>query len=423
MQLNLLHVIDRRRACQSPLLSCRDTASIHSLTGGGAQVTVTHRILDLAGKRAGHCSPQDAELLGLTVEAINPFTLGRHLRFFSASAASAGERTAVCFHTSENSGWLGFSDLCPVVVSVNAGLGFIFNDSSHGPRQALALPHTLCLSPASELRPSTAHAARSFNSGAVSIRQQLRRDFQLAEQTTLLAPIADAPGDLDAFHAVAVIEMLRTAGVDVALLLPRAAKRLARAIRHYRSGYVRDLLLTDDCIAACLPAVDIAMGVPDVSPTSLATLDNSRGSRDPAAGALPDLHPGAPATAQRDILMYLEACMQGVPLALTEQAAHRLAAISTFGHSSRAPIEAARLSTPAAFAAAVTRLLTAAQRTLHADGPAAVPTHQSNITTSAAADCRVGTLGHFILQTILSLLVSAPPRPTTLQRPSHSFNA
>lgn len=103
-----------------------------------------------------------------------------------------------------------------------------------------------------------------------SRRAAIRESLGLDEGDLLLATLDDPSTTIDAHAAAEIAGMLNASGVPVAVLVPRAAMHVDRAVRHAREGYAGRLLLTEDPVASLAPAVDIGvlLGPPDRRPYS-----------------------------------------------------------------------------------------------------------------------------------------------------------
>jgi len=304
MAQRLLNILDRADGCQSPLISCRELMS--ALNRRSDTEIIANEIWALDGLR----SVSEAQLVGIAASAVSAYRSASLLQQFASRTLSQGDVPAVCVH----SGALRRDDLAipgsfAVALGILASRGLLVDamDSAHKSPLPLSGSHGL-LTP-------------DFDA---TLRHELRSDYALNPSTTLIAPLTDDPRDVDAFEFCVLAGMLRVGGRDVALILPRAARRIDRAIRHYREGYVRRLLLTDDPIIAAYSAVDIG-----IAPMHRAAT------------------PG-------DVAVCFDALRNHVKIAVDATTSELMDQSLVLGP---ATVQIARAYTPAAFAAAAMRLL------------------------------------------------------------------
>ncbi len=101
-------------------------------------------------------------------------------------------------------------------------------------------------------------------------RDAFRESLGLDQDELLLVTLDDPSTTIDAHAASEIAGMLNASGVAVAVLVPRTAIHVDRAVRHAREGYAGRLLLTEDPVASLSPAADLGVivGPPDRRPYS-----------------------------------------------------------------------------------------------------------------------------------------------------------
>jgi hypothetical protein len=74
-----------------------------------------------------------------------------------------------------------------------------------------------------------------------------------------MLPLNDPAATVDGHLLAEMAGMLAVAGTPVTLLLPRCARHVDRAVRHWREAYLPGLLLTDDPLGSFVAGADIGV--------------------------------------------------------------------------------------------------------------------------------------------------------------------
>jgi len=253
----VLHVVDVLDDADAPILACID-----AMAANPPPDFVHHVLLRCESAERGLSR---ARLLGLAVDA----TISRRTRVgLSRTVRLLSRRSGV--GGGEGSGGSGGSVVC---VGWTCGLNAsTMWGNEWGNEQAdallyieLALGRWMGLVTKAggfkyfDLPEQLAAAHPRIESGLTPRRDAIRASLGVRPHDVLIVPLCDPPGLLDARAFADLTAILHVADFPCVGLLPRNALFISKAVRHWREGYVKRLLLTDDPMTCFLAAADLAV--------------------------------------------------------------------------------------------------------------------------------------------------------------------